>query len=92
MEGKGDIRIMEGRDMEGRGNKMMNVHSLRDGRRRVVANFKGSNSAPAWAPDGSTLAVTLSRAGGSQLFLINPDGSNVRRLTRSSAIDRTSTA
>lgn len=63
------------------------VHSLRDGRRRVAANFKGSNSAPAWAPDGNTLAVTLSRDGGSQLFLVNPDGSNVRRLTRTSAID-----
>ena len=63
------------------------VHSLRDGRRHVAANFKGSNSAPAWSPDGSTLAVSLSRAGGSQLFLVNPDGSNVRRLTRSNAID-----
>jgi len=63
------------------------VHSLRDGRRRVAANFKGSNSAPAWSPDGNTLAVSLSREGGSQLFLLNPDGSNVRRLTRSSAID-----
>jgi len=63
------------------------VHSLRDGRRRVAANFKGSNSAPAWSPDGNTLAVSLSREGGSQLFLVNPDGSNVRRLTRSSAID-----
>jgi len=44
------------------------VHSLSDGKRAVVANFKGSNSAPAWSPDGKTLAVTLSRDGGSQLF------------------------
>jgi len=28
------------------------VHSLVDGKRRVIANFKGSNSAPAWSPDG----------------------------------------
>ena len=63
------------------------VHSLLDGKRNVAANFRGSNSAPAWAPDGKTLAVTLSREGGSQIFLLNPDGSNVRRITTSSAID-----
>jgi TolB protein len=63
------------------------IHSLRDGKRHVVANFKGSNSAPAWAPDGSRLAVVLSREGGSQLFLINADGSGLRRLASSPAID-----
>ena len=63
------------------------VHSLLDGKRQVAANFRGSNSAPAWSPDGRTLAVSLSREGGSQIFLINPDGTNVRRLTSSPAID-----
>jgi TolB protein len=63
------------------------VHTLADGRRQVAANFKGSNSAPAWSPDGSRLAVSLSREGGSQIYLINPDGSNVRRITQSSGID-----
>jgi TolB protein len=63
------------------------VHSLADGKRHVAANFKGSNSAPAWSPDGTKLAVSLSREGGSQIFLINPDGSGLRRLTSSSAID-----
>ncbi|MFL6567025.1 MAG: Tol-Pal system beta propeller repeat protein TolB [Burkholderiales bacterium] len=63
------------------------VHSLLDGKRNVAANFRGSNSAPAWSPDGKTLAVTLSREGGSQIFLLNPDGSGVRRITTSSAID-----
>jgi TolB protein len=57
-------------------------------RQITVANFRGSNSAPAWSPDGRQLAVVLSRdGGGSQIYLINPDGSNVRRLTSSSAID-----
>ena len=61
--------------------------SLLDGKRNVVANFKGSNPAPAWSPEGKTLAVSLSREGGSQIFLIQPDGSGVRRITSSAAID-----
>jgi TolB protein len=63
------------------------VHSLLEGKRTVAANFKGSNSAPAWSPDGRQLAVSLSREGGSQLFMLNPDGSGLRRLTSSAAID-----
>ena len=63
------------------------VHSLADGKRQVAANFKGSNSAPTWAPDGTRLAVSLSRDGGSQIFLVNADGSGVRRLAQSSGID-----
>ena len=57
------------------------------GKRRAVANFRGSNSAPAWSPDGQTLAVTLSREGGSQLYLLGRTGESPRRLTNSLAID-----
>lgn len=65
------------------------VHEVSTGKRRLVANFKGSNSAPAWSPDGKTLAVTLSRDGGSQLYLMDVAGSNSdpRRLAQSSSID-----
>jgi TolB protein len=64
------------------------VHTLSTGARSAVANFKGSNSAPAWSPDGKTLAVALTLPGLSQIYLVNAaDGSNLRRLTTSSAID-----
>lgn len=64
------------------------VQSLTTGSRQVVANFWGSNSAPAWSPDGTRLAVTLTKDGGSQLYLVNADGSGTpTRLTYSSAID-----
>ncbi len=56
------------------------VQSLASGARQVVANFRGSNSAPAWSPDGRRLVVTLTKDGGSQLFMINADGSGVTRL------------
>jgi TolB protein len=57
------------------------------GKRRTIANFRGSNSAPAWSPDGQTIAATLSREAGSQLYLMGRNGDNVRRLTSSQAID-----
>ena len=63
------------------------VHDVSTGRRRLLANFKGSNSAPAWSPDGRSLAVTLSRDGGSQLYLISASGGEPRRLTQSQSID-----
>ena len=65
------------------------VHEVATGKRRLVANFKGSNSAPAWSPDGKTLALTLSRDGGSQLNLLDLSvaGSEPRRIAQSSSID-----
>jgi TolB protein len=64
------------------------VHHLSENKRQVVASFKGSNSAPAWAPDGKTIAVVLSVEGGSQIYLINSDGSGPRRrISNSTFID-----
>jgi len=65
------------------------VHEVATGKRHLVANFKGSNSAPAWSPDGKTLALTLSRDGGSQLNLLDVTvaGSQPRRIAQSSSID-----
>ena len=63
------------------------VHSLASGQRKAVAEFRGSNSAPAWSPDGSQLAVTLTRDGGSQIYLISSNGGESKRLTQSSGID-----
>ena len=63
------------------------TQEVASGKRRTIANFRGSNSAPAWSPDGQTLAVTLSRDGGSQLYLMARTGGTPRRLTTSAAID-----
>jgi TolB protein len=64
------------------------VHHLSENKRQVVASFKGSNSAPAWSPDGKTIAVVLSVEGGSQIYLINSDGSGPRRrISNSNSID-----
>jgi TolB protein len=63
------------------------VQEVASGKRRAVANFRGSNSAPAWSPDGKRMAVTLSRDGGSQIYLMDRSGENLRRLTQSASID-----
>ena len=64
-------------------------HDVATGKRRLLANFRGSNSAPAWSPDGKTLALTLSRDGGSQLNLLDLSvpGSEPRRIAQSGSID-----
>jgi len=64
------------------------VQSVVTGARQAVANFFGSNSAPAWSPDGRRLAVVLSKDGGSQMNIINADGSGQpQRIASSSSID-----
>jgi TolB protein len=62
------------------------VQSL-SGQRSVLANFKGNNSAPAWSPDGSQLAIVLTYGANSQVYTINADGSGLKQITKSSAID-----
>ena len=46
---------------------------------------------PAWSPDGTRIAFTSTRDGNSEIYVANRDGSNVRRLTSSTAIDSTPT-
>ena len=64
------------------------THDVGSGKRRLLANFRGSNSSPAWSTDGRTLALTLSRDGGSQLFALDTvAGGEPKRLAQSGSID-----
>ena len=49
------------------------------------------NLLPAWSPDGTRIAFTSNRDGNAEIYVINRDGSNVRRLTNHPAIDTTPT-
>jgi len=60
--------------------------SLLEGRRQVVANFRGNNSAPAIAPDNRVIAA-LSKDGPTQLYWIPSEGREPRRLRTSLGID-----
>jgi TolB protein len=63
------------------------VQNLAQGTTRMVANFRGNNSAPAWSPDGKFLAVALSKDGLTQIYRISAEGGAAQRLTESSGID-----
>lgn len=52
------------------GKPVVYVQNLAQGTRYVAANFNGSNSSPAFTPDGQRLAVTLSKDYGSHVYLV----------------------
>jgi TolB protein len=56
-------------------------NSLSSGQRTVVARYSGLNTAPALSPDGTTLAMVLSRSGSPNIWVANANGSNPRKLT-----------
>src|SRR6185295_1708437 len=54
----------------------------RSGERRQLTNHaKKSSSAPAWSPDGTTLAFTTDRDEKRQIYVIDPRGGEARKLT-----------
>jgi TolB protein len=63
------------------------VQNLAQGTTRVVANFRGNNSAPAWSPDSRYLAVALTKDGLTQVYRVPATGGAAERLTESSGID-----
>jgi len=68
------------------------VQNLALGTTRPVASFRGNNSAPAWYPSGSALAVTLTRDGNAQLYRVDASGKgDPARLTTNAGIDTEST-
>jgi len=63
------------------------IQNLSDGKRRALANFRGSNSAPAWSPDSSKLAIVLSKDETSQIYLIDVNGGGLKRISRGGALE-----
>jgi len=49
------------------------------------------NYLPAWSPDGTRVAFTLSQGGNQEIYVMNKDGSGLRRLTNNPDIDTSPT-
>jgi TolB protein len=52
------------------------------GPRNLTAGSPSSETAPCWSPTGQELAFTSNRLGTPQVFVMDADGLNVRRLTK----------
>ncbi len=69
--------------------RIFTVRADGTGRRQLTAQQGGTaDRAPVWSPDGTRIAFVSDRAGGfPELFVMNANGSGVRRLTNNSLID-----
>lgn len=66
------------------GNPDIFYTSLGTGQRSIVAKYSGLNTAPAVSPDGSRLAMVLSRSGKPNIWVANADGTEAKKLTSTS--------
>jgi TolB protein len=64
-----------------RSNPDIFYHSLSSGQRRVIAGYSGLNTSAAVSPNGSKVAMILSKAGSPNVWVCDADGSNLKRLT-----------
>jgi TolB protein len=65
------------------GNPDIFYHNLSTGQRRVIARFSGLNTSAAVSPDGSKVAMILSRSGSPNVWVCNADGTDFKQLTSS---------
>jgi TolB protein len=66
------------------GNPDIFYHNLGTGQRRLVAGYSGLNTSAAVSPDGSKVAMILSKSGSPNVWVCNADGTDLKRLTTSS--------
>jgi TolB protein len=64
------------------------VQRVRSGERRLISARVGVNSAPAWAPDGNRMALTLSGSSGNlDIYILDLRTQGLTRLTDDPAVD-----
>jgi len=66
---------------------VIRVLDTRTGQHRIIAEFKGINSAPSWSPDGSKLAYSTSRNGSPDVYIYDFLSQQHTRISTHYAID-----
>ncbi len=56
-------------------------HSLTTGQRSKIAAYSGLNTSAAVSPDGSKIAMVLSKSGSANIWVCNADGSNLKQIS-----------
>lgn len=59
-----------------------------DGKAQVITNLVGSSYDAAWSPKGDQIAFVSNESGDEEIYVVNPDGQNLRRLTNSLRFDK----
>ena len=54
---------------------------IEGGEAQRLTTARGIDTQPSWAPNGRQIAFTSTRSGSPQLYLMDADGSNVRRVS-----------
>ena len=74
------------------GNQNLYITDLRQSQTtRVLSSRKGMNLAPAWAPDGRSMILTLSFEGNPDLYLLNSQGEILDKLTQGEGVNVSAT-
>ena len=60
---------------------------LNNNRRIAIADFNGTNSSPAFSPNGRWIAMALSGKRNSDIFIADTEGKNLRAITRNKSIE-----
>lgn len=60
---------------------------LSSGRRTLFAGYRGTNSGAVFSPNGTEVAMVLSSAGNSEIFVSDRNGQQLRRLTRNASLE-----
>ena len=70
---------------------VQSLYDLRPYTRPANGSAERQNYLPAWSPDGARLAFMSNRDGNAEIYVVNRDGSGLRRLTNHPGIDVTPT-
>jgi len=72
---------------ENRNQSAIFIQDRQQGSRKKIISKAGINGAPSWSPDGTRLAVTLSFEGNPDVYVLNVNDGQTRKVTQSPAID-----